>query len=305
MFKTIEQNARPVIFGELLYDHYPDGNKCLAGAALNVAWHLQGFGLRPIFVSRLGQDTEGELALTAMIRWGIDTRAVQIDPQHKTGNVLVSQTGNENQFEIRPEQAWDFISSAAVMDWLKHLPCSLIYAGSLAQRNSISRKTLQRIILETKLPLFIDINLRPPWDETEIIQLCLESARWLKVNDEELAALIDKTVQSTEELQSAAIILKRKYDISNLYITSGAQGAALINERGMKQLAATSSKVVDTVGAGDAFSAVVILGLHLGWSEFQIIKNANEFAARICEKQGSTPLTHKDYDKFLKQWQKA
>jgi len=305
MSKTIEQNARPVIFGELLYDHYPDGNKLLAGAALNVAWHLQGFGLRPIFVSRIGQDTEGELALTAMIRWGMDTRAVQIDPKHQTGNVLLSQIGNENQFEIRSEQAWDFISSAAVMDWLKHLPCSLIYAGSLAQRNSISRKTLQRIILETELPLFVDINLRQPWNETEIIQQCLESAHWLKVSDEELAELTDKTVQSADELQNAAITLKRKYDISSLYITSGAKGAALINERGMKQLTATSSNVVDTVGAGDAFSAVAILGLHLGWNDFQIIKNANEFAARICEKQGGTPLTQKDYNQFLEQWQSA
>ena len=302
MAKTIDQTARPVIFGELLYDHYPNGEKFLGGAPLNVAWHLQGFGLRPILVTRLGQDTEGELALTEMIRWGMDTRAVQIDPEHQTGSVLVRQSETDNQFEIKPDQAWDFISSALVLEWLKHLPCSLIYAGSLAQRSPFSRKTLQRIILEIKLPVFIDINLRPPWDDVEIINSCLESAHWLKLNNHEIECFAEKTLNSDEDLKRAALNLKTTHDIGDVYITHGEQGAMLINASGVKQLAGEVITAIDTIGAGDAFSAVVILGLHLGWSDFQIIKNANEFSARICQGQGGTPLKKKDYKDLLKQW---
>ena len=297
---NIDQQARPVIFGELLFDHYPNGEKFLAGAPLNVAWHLQGFGLRPILVTRIGQDTEGELALTAMIRWGMDTRAIQIDPEHQTGSVMVSQSETENKFEIKPDQAWDFISSTLVLEWLKHLPCSLIYAGSLAQRNSISRKTLQRIILETALPVFIDINLRAPVEDgnnAEIINSCLESAHWLKLNNHEIESLA-----KDEDLQKAAKNIKTMHDISDVYITQGEQGAMLVNNSGVKQFNAESITAIDTIGAGDAFSAVAILGLHLGWSDFQIIKNANEFAAHICQGLGGTPLKKQDYTALMRQW---
>ena len=305
MAKIVDQSARPVIFGELLYDHYPNGEKFLGGAPLNVAWHLQGFGLRPILVTRIGQDTEGELALTDMIRWGLDTCAVQIDHKHKTGSVLVSQRSGDNQFEIEPEQAWDFISSPLVLEWLKHLPCSLIYAGSLAQRSPVSHKTLQRIMLETKLPVFIDINLREPWSKANIIEQCLDVAHWLKVSGDELASLTAITINSPESIQQAVSSLKTKHDISEFYITNGDEGSLLINDNGSKQFFAKSITAVDTVGAGDAFSAVAILGLHLGWSDFQIIKNANEFAAGICQGQGGTPLKKKDYDQYLEQWQAA
>jgi len=302
MPRTIDQSARPVIFGEVLFDHYPDGTKLLGGAAFNVAWHLQGFGLRPIFVTRLGQDVEGELALTDIIRWGMDTRTVQIDHQHKTGSVIVSQTDNDNQFEIESNQAWDFINSALAIEWLKHFPCSLIYAGSLAQRNPVSHKTLQRIILETQLSVFIDINLRPPWTDKEIINMCLQSAHWLKVNQDEIAALIGKKLNTPEELQAAALKIRADNDIGHLYITQGDQGGIVLNDHGIKQFPTKSITAVDTIGAGDAFSAIVILGLHYGWSDFQIIKNANEFATCVCEGLGGTPLKQKDYDEFLTRW---
>ena len=305
MPKFIEQSARPVIFGEVLFDHYPDGKRLLGGAPFNVAWHLQGFGLRPVFVTRLGQDSEGELALTAMIRWGLDTCAVQIDHQHQTGSVIVNPQDGDNQFEIPAKQAWDFISGALVMEWLKHLPCSLIYAGSLAQRSPVSHKTLQEIMLRTQLPIFIDINLRRPWVENSIIEQCLDVAHWLKVSDEEMATLVRETLNSSEKIQQAAIELKTKHDINDVYISCGEQGAILVNDTGMKQANAKSINVMDTVGAGDAFSAVVILGLQHGWSDFQIINNANEFASRICEGYGGTPIKQGEYDQYLAKWSQA
>jgi len=299
MRSTLDQNARPVIFGEVLFDHYPDGSNVLAGAALGVAWHLQGFGLRPLLVTRIGQDSEGELALTKMHQWGLDTRTVQIDHQHPTGSVMVSQANGENQFEIKPDQAWDYISSTLVMDWIRNLPCSLIYAGSLAQRNAVSRKTLQRLMLETQLPVFMDINLREPWLEPDIIQQCLNSAHWLKLSDTELQYLVKKS----GSVKEAATQLKSTYDIKNIFVTCAERGSAFLSSSTyIKQDIENNITLVDSVGAGDAYTAVCILGYHKGWDEAQIVKNANQFAGLVCQKQGAIALTQQDYSDTLKAW---
>jgi len=289
---VIDQSARPVIFGECLYDHYPDGNKVLAGAPLGVAWHLHGFGLRPLLITRIGQDVEGELALAAMHQWGLDTCAVQIDPSYPTGSVIVSNKKGENHFEIKPDQAWDHISSHLPLEWIRTLPCSLFYAGTLAQRASVSHRTFQRLILEANLPIFIDINIREPWSKAAIIEQCLEEAHWLKLNDVELIKLADSAKQ-----------LKIKHDIETIYITSGEKGAVAISEvKSEKLYKSNSVKVVDTVGAGDAFTAVCILGLHKGWTQQQIVVRASEFATKICETQGATSLNKEDYTELLEKW---
>jgi len=292
MSPSFDQNARPVIFGECLFDHYPDGNKILAGAPLAVAWHLQGFGLRPLLITRIGQDTEGELALTAIQQWGLDTRAIQIDALHPTGRVQVSIKNGDNHFEIKPDQAWDHISSHLSLEWIKTLPCSLLYTGTLAQRSHISHKTMQRLILEANLPVFVDINIRPPWNDASIIQTSLDEAHWLKINEAELASLAASATQ-----------LKAQHDIDTLYITSGDKGARVISEKESIRVGIDSQiEVIDTVGAGDAFTAICILGIHKAWHQQQTLERANEFAAKICQTQGATALTKQDYIDLLKKW---
>ncbi len=299
----IDQNARPVIFGECLFDHYPDGNKILAGAPLAVAWHLQGFGLRPLLITRIGQDTEGELALATMHQWGMDTRGVQIDPHHSTGSVLLNRKDGENHFEIKAEQAWDHITSNLAIEWVHTLPCSLLYAGSLAQRNKVSRQTLQRIIEDTKLPVFMDINIRHPWIDDATIEHCLDQAAWLKLNDIELDQITDKQGQSDSGLVNVIKSIRSKYDIETVYLTRADKGAMSVSDTaGYKHKINKAITLVDSVGAGDAFTAVCILGLHKGWKQQQILTRANEFAAKICQQQGATTLTKKDYSNYLKKW---
>lgn len=303
MPSTFEQHARPVIFGELLFDHYPDGNKVLAGAPLAVAWHCQGFGLRPLLITRIGQDIEGEIALTAMHQWGLDTRAVQIDSHHTTGNVVVSSENKDNHFEIKSDQAWDYISSSLALEWLKDLPCSLLYVGSLAQRHSVSYKTLQQLVKEIKLPLFVDINLRPPWVDNDVIEQNLKAARWLKLNDSELALLLHKDVEEHKELLKHAEIIRAQYEIELLYVTCGEKGAFIVREAEVTESINTQTiKSIDTVGAGDAFTSVCILGFYKDWNQQQTLTRANEFAAKVCQIQGATSLLKSDYDYFLKKW---
>ncbi len=298
MSHTIDQHARPVIFGELLFDHYPDGNKVLAGAPLAVAWHCQGFGLRPLLITRIGQDTEGELALAAMREWGIDTCGVQIDPIHATGKVQVTNKNDDNHFEIEPDQAWDHISSYLALEWVKTLPCSILYAGTLAQRSHHSHKTLQRLMLEVSLPVFVDINIREPWNDPEIVEQSLNEAHWLKLSDTDLTSL----VASTQILTEKAKQLRSDYGIEVVYLTHGETGADVITEDEQISEKNKKIKVLDTVGAGDAFTAVCILGLHKQWTQQQILSRANEFAARICQQQGATTLTKQDYTDYLKKW---
>lgn len=303
MSPLIDQNARPVIFGECLFDHYPDGKRVLAGAPLAVAWHLQGFGLRPILITRVGQDSEGELALATLHQWGLDTRAIQIDACYPTGSAKITSDQGEHRFEIKPDQAWDHITHHLALEWVKTLPCSLLYAGSLAQRSEVSQKTLRRLISDTNLPLFIDINIRAPWNKAVIIKRCLQEAQWLKLNENELSTIQNSHYKTDNDIMSAIKMLRTEYDINTVYLTQAEKGAISINssERYKHKIDAQIN-VANSVGAGDAFTAVCILGLHKNWDQQQTLARANDFAARICQPQGATVLTKQDYADYLTKW---
>ena len=106
-------NRRLCIFGEVLFDHFPNGKRVLGGAPFNVAWHLQAFGQTPCFISRIGDDPEGQAVFAAMRDWGMDTDGVQIDPTKATGRVSVRFDGGEPVYEIVEHCAYDAIQSEA------------------------------------------------------------------------------------------------------------------------------------------------------------------------------------------------
>ena len=96
----------PVIFGEVLYDCFPDGTMVLGGAPFNVAWHLQAFGCTPVFVSSVGTDAAGEKIIKAMDNWGMGTQWIERDPLHPTGRVNVTFVSNEPTYDIVRDSAW-------------------------------------------------------------------------------------------------------------------------------------------------------------------------------------------------------
>lgn len=299
MSSQYDPSARPVIVGEVLFDHYPDGQKILAGAPLAVAWHLQGFGLRPLLVTRIGQDTDGELALMAMQQWGLDTRAVQIDPEHPTGQVTISKQKLENNFEIPVQQAWDFISSYAAVDWIKTLPCSLLYAGTLAQRHHVSSESLQTLIQQTGLPLFLDINIRKPWIDKKTVQQSLNQASWLKINNNELEDIIATSQPAIQKAKQLKIV----HGIEMVFLTCGKHGSVIIGDQTITESKQKRDiRIKDTVGAGDAYVAVCILGIHKSWNQSCIARRANQFAALICQHQGATGLQQENYTQLLNDW---
>lgn len=281
-------SGRPIIFGEVLFDQFEDDTAVLGGAPFNVAWHLQGFGLNPIFVSRIGNDPLGEKVLASMQEWGMDTKGVQIDNDHPTGTVQVALNQGQPTFDILPDQAYDQINYELV----KKLPeekYSLLYHGSLITRSSKSRTTLFNIITEKDLPVFVDINLRPPWSEPEIVKQSLQSSRWGKLNEHELASVLNKASIPDQEIEACARQLCIEMELELLIITLGEKGAYFITaHHTMIESPPQVINLVDTVGAGDAFSAVTILGLLKNWSYDIILKHALEFSSSICGIRGAT-----------------
>ena len=295
----------PVIFGEVLYDHFADGSVVLGGAAFNVAWHLKGFGLEPLLISAVGDDLLGEKVLHSMQQWQMNCDGIQsVAPP--TGTVNVSIINDEPHFEIVVNQAYDFIDGEQAQQAIASLPCpSLVYHGTLGIRHVQSYRALNLLRTNLSLPFYFDINLRPPWYCEGIIEEALQQASWLKVNKGEFQYL-QQLLKLDDDDERAAIALQARYELESLLITRGAAGAAVIS--GMiegsviKQRSTQTSTLVDTVGAGDAFSAVVIYGLTLGCAWSRILERAVGFATAICGERGGVFKSQRDYDHFIQQW---
>ncbi len=265
---------RPVLFGEVLFDCFPD-RRVLGGAPLNVAWHLKGLGLDPLLISRVGEDALGEEAVRAMAAFGLDTRGVQRDPYRPTGQVTVEVRGGEPAFAIPPGQAFDGIAA----EELPPLPGEgLFYHGTLAMRAPASRRALE-VLRGAGLPAFVDLNLRAPWWERAWVEEALSSARWAKLNREELCALGFDTPEA----------LRERFGLELVALTLGEGGAALVTPEGRREGEAVPCALVDTVGAGDAFSAVLLKGLIRGWPAERMLDEALRFASRVCTLRGAVP----------------
>lgn len=279
---------RPMIFGEVLFDIFPGGEKVLGGAPFNVAWNLKGLGLDPIFVSRIGKDLLGDEILDRMTRWGMDKQGIQVDPEHPTGRVLIEMSGKNHTFDILPDQAYDFIDLDSVTKITESEKPALVYHGSLIARNNNSKKVINDLGNHFSDSLFIDINLRAPWWQKDEALTLLKKGRWVKLNDDEFEALSGKKINDIN-IREEAIKFKNDIKCELLIITRGDKGACLIVDNEITREETTRAGFIkDTVGAGDAFSSIMILGLLKKWSFRESIKKANDFAARICTIRGAT-----------------
>ncbi len=293
------KKKHPLVFGEVLYDCFPDGSEVLGGAPFNVAWHLQGLGLQPLMISGVGRDARGDAIVNTMTEWGMDTRAVQRHEAYATGQERVSLQEGQPGYDIVADQAYDHIAPTP-LDELDPGRFALIYHGSLALRSETSRNTLNALIESTGLPVFLDLNLRAPWWSHEQLMPLLQRATWVKLNDEELCDVTGVCppdgVLNVETLHNAAKQLFDQCALEWLIVTRGEQGAFVIYDGGLQEgEPVTVNTVADTVGAGDAFSAVCITGIIHGWALKEILARALSFAARVCEQRGATAQDHSLY----------
>ena len=300
--KDKESSRTPLIFGETLFDIFPDGKLILGGAPFNVTWHLQGFGLTPLLITRIGCDALGEQGFQAMQKWGINTQQVQRDTVYPTGTVKVLTQQGSHHFDIPAHQAYDHITIEPVLKTLTEIPCCLLYHGTLALRHHVSRQTLHTLAQTLKLPIFLDINLRHPWWNQQLLETYLKAATWVKANEEEMSIIEPKfrTFIEKGNFKESERVLENfchRYNILMLIVTLGKRGALFKTIQGdFLYLPAPKITMVDSVGAGDAFSAAVIEGLIRYLSPFSILEQAITFAAAICEIQGATNLDKSLYE---------
>ena len=297
-------NGRPIIFGEVLFDCFPDDNNVLGGAPFNVAWHLQGFGCHPLFVSRVGDDAPGRAVRAAMSSWGLDDSGLQTDSTHPTGKVEIQMSGTEHSFNILPDQAYDQIDMGESRAATMNVEAALFYHGSLAIRTEGVRRALEELLSSTPSPVFVDINLRDPWWRPEDLPPVFQRARWIKVNEEELGIIAQHFGLFVDDQERTARQLRERYDLEQLILTRGEQGALAFeaSQDVVEVIPKQENAIVDTVGAGDAFSSVVLLGLLKGWPCRLTMERAQGFASRICQQRGATSPDPELYREMMQQW---
>jgi fructokinase len=293
-----------VLFGEVLADVFPD-RTVLGGAPFNVAYHLKNFGQNPVLVSRLGHDALREKVLEAMNRIGMTTAGMQSDMTHPTGQVLVRMEETGHSFDILPQQAYDFIHPAVVrMTALSTHPV-MVYYGTLAQRHEISRRALKSLLRSTDALKFLDVNLRAPWYDGGTLRQSLQNADIVKLNDEELRELAGMFGLPAADPEDQARELRARFDLDQLVVTCGPAGAWRIDRDGATIRVAPAKPVenlTDTVGAGDGFAAVTLLGRLLNWPAKLTLERANEFAAAICGIRGAIPGDIDFYKSYMEEW---
>lgn len=293
-----------VLFGEVLADIFPD-QSVLGGAPFNVARHLQAFGLHPVMISRTGNDLLREELLREMGRLGMDTLGIQCDQKHPTGQVQVQMENGNHRFTILPDQAYDHIHAGMAHMITMSIKPELVYFGTLAQRSMPSRLALDKFLSDSKCPHFFDINLRSPWYNKHTVQRSLMCSDIVKMNEDEL-----EIVASYFKINAPTPLLKAKslldqFDLKYLLVTCGEHGAWLINQQHETynaEPAAGAHTIVDTVGAGDAFSAAIIVGLLHDWAMPVAMQRANQLAAAICGIRGGAPQQHDFYIPFKQAW---
>jgi fructokinase len=298
------QNGTVVLFGEVLADMFPD-RTVLGGAPFNVARHLKAFGQNPVLITRLGHDTLRDEILEVMSQSGMETLGVQCANKYPTGRVQVHLKDGGHRFEILPLQAYDFIHPAMVRLTALSVHPRLVYFGTLAQRNEISRRALKSLLRTTNATKFLDINLRAPWYDEKTLRQSLQYADIVKLNAEELSVLAEMLGLPGNDPQGQVKELMNRFELEQTVVTCGEEGAWQVNRHGRKVEAGANTSItspVDTVGAGDGFAAVFMLGSLLQWPMAVTLERANTFAAAICGIRGAVPNHADFYEPYTGEW---
>jgi len=284
-------------FGEILFDIYAN-SKCLGGAPFNFLYHINRLTGSGEIISRVGKDELGNEALNFLTSKGLIIDTIQIDNEHETGiaNVTLDEKGVPT-FMIEEDRAYDFINidEKRSVEILKDVAC--LYFGTLAQRNDVSRKSLQTLF-NKPIKYFCDINIRQKFYTKEILSDSLKSADIVKLNLEELKLMDELFIGGEFDIHYGSRKLMERFKIEMLAVTKGTDGASLFRENETDSYIPEQRSVVDTVGSGDAFASILCIGYLNKWELKKVNRLANEFASQICMIDGALPKDDKIYIRF-------
>ena len=276
--------------GEILWDVFPDGAR-FGGAPANFACSVAELAPQSAeahMVSAVGDDPLGRDALAALQARGVRTDAVQVKPE-STGRVLVElDDQGVASYRFEENSAWDRVTWTDQLQGLASA-CHAVCFGTLGQRGETSRETIRRFIETTPATALriLDVNLRSPHYNDELILESLRLANVLKLNEDELP-LVARLSDCTGDETAAMEKLAAKYGFHHVALTRGASGAAIVSKGSISDLPGVSAEVVDTVGAGDAFTAAMALDLLAGEPLDVVNRNAMAVAAHVCSHAGAT-----------------
>jgi fructokinase len=288
-----------VVVGEILIDIFQDYQR-IGGAPFNFAFHLRKLGFPVRFFTRVGDDRHGRRIIDMLIKNGFNEADVQVDPRYPTGTVSVDlDERGIPRFDIRENVAYDYLD-LNVADVSDADGAELIYFGTLVQRTDVGFGQVHRFLSRNNkcITRFCDINMRPPHVNVHAVAGSLHHADLLKVNEEELAD-IQRAFGGPADKDDVMPWLMKTFKIGAVALTRGSRGSAFYNRDGqITSSAVPGPPVVDTVGAGDGYAAILAAGCmrKLPWKE--TIREASRFAAQICGIAGAVPDNEKFYDDF-------
>lgn len=289
--------SKPTLIGlgEVLWDLLPKGRK-LGGAPGNFAYHAQALGGHGVVMSIVGEDPDGDEILAALQELGLSCEHVTRDPEHPTGTVSVKlDRKGSPTFTIHEDVAWDYLT--VTEDMLDEAASAdAICFGSLAQRNPVSRAAVRKIVSmadEEALHIF-DVNIRQSFYSADILRTSLDLANVFKISDEELPIVAAELGLPTDPDDFAEAVIHNN-NLRLMALTRSANGSVLYMEGDRIEHPGEKVKVADAVGAGDAFTAALALGLLHDESLAEISDHANHVAAYVCRKSGATPKIPEDF----------
>lgn len=283
-------NDLVVGMGEALWDVLPEGKK-IGGAPANFAYHVSQFGLPSCVVSAVGDDDLGREIIENFTAKGL--KQLIADVPYPTGTVQVEivQSGVP-QYEIKENVAWDNIPYTERLESLAERTTAVCF-GSLAQRNVVSRNTINRFLdvvsrNEENLIVF-DVNLRQGFYNKEILCNSMKRCNILKINDEELVTVSRMFGYPGIDLQDKCWILLGKYNLKMLILTCGINGSYVFTPGNVSFQPTPKVEVADTVGAGDSFTAAFISSVLKGKSVLEAHSLAVRTSAFVCTEKGAMP----------------
>ncbi len=281
---------RVVAVGEILWDLLPAGPRP-GGAPANFAVHCRGLGADVTLITRVAADQLGEGLRKWLQSRDLPIAALQIDMTAPTGTVGVAVgPDGQPQYDIHTAVAWDNLV-AGETGVAASYDADAICFGTLAQRSEKSRRAIRTLLAASPLDSIrlLDANLRPPFDSRDILRESLGFANALKVNETELPVVGDLFGRHGTPAMLIGRVVER-LGLRLLIHTRGAEGSIIYYENQWSELPAADVKVVDTVGAGDAFTAAVVVGLLRGKPLEVVHRHATALAGYVCTQPGATPL---------------
>ena len=275
--------------GEVLWDLLPTGPQ-LGGAPTNFTYHAAALGARALMVTRIGDDDLGREVIKRFTQMDLSRDAIQVDVTRPTGTVEVrlDETGVAH-YTFAEDAAWEHLATTNVALQAVHGAQAVCF-GTLGQRAGISRRTIQQLVAAAPadaLKIF-DVNLRLDFYSREVIEQSMRLSNVLKLNDEELAVLT-AMFSLQGDLRQRIEWLVRAFGFKLLVLTRGPSGSLIHQEGRWSELPPQPVRVVDTVGAGDAFAAALTMGLLAGMALDEVHAMAAEAARYVCSQRGATP----------------